>query len=62
MVLHPYDQREVDSEMNQTWKNVVNLFKFINNLFLRSWSSQHIKLVYDISLFVGQGTLFRPTI
>jgi hypothetical protein len=58
MVLHPYDQREVDSEMNQTWKNVVGL-KFINNLFLRLWSSQHIKLVYDIFLFVGQGTFFR---
>jgi hypothetical protein len=27
-----------------------------NNLFLRSWPSQHTKLVYETPLFVGQGT------
>jgi hypothetical protein len=27
-----------------------------NNLFLRSQSSQHIKLVYETLLFMGQGT------
>jgi hypothetical protein len=27
-----------------------------NNLFLRSWPSQHTKLVYETPLFMGQGT------
>jgi hypothetical protein len=33
-----------------------------NNSFLRSRSSQHTKLVYEIPLFVGQGTPLSPSI